>query len=123
MKNYNIVYCANSNNRYAAIVYSSSYVNPLDEIDVISKELRQHIGDRQEKKAIVFDLLLSNGESFNRFVEGVFDGSSISFDSLKTIDALDDDFLTNVNRFYKNNKNVLSRGVLSARQKFKYARH
>ena len=74
MNSFNIIY--EQHGKYSAIVYPVSYLNPIDEIQLISIELRKHL---PAGCYVLFDLLLSNGNNFNRFAEAFFDGNDINF--------------------------------------------
>lgn len=117
MINYNVVF--EECEKYSAIIYSLSYDNPIHDIQIISEELNKTIS---KSCYILFDLLLSNGENFNRFVEGYFDGAKISFDSLSVIDLPTETNLSRINSFYRKNPSVLNNGVLTNSQKLKYIR-
>jgi hypothetical protein len=64
MTNYSIDF--RKYNKYSAVIYSASYVNPFDSIAEITAEIKKHLTGTG---FLLFDLLLSNGDSFNRFVE------------------------------------------------------
>lgn len=106
-------------NKYQAIIYSISYNNPIQDIRGISEYMRKHI---HVDGYVLFDLLLSNGENFNRFAEGYFDGYEISFNSLKVIELTDAQEIQAINSFYQKNKNFLNNSVLSPSEKFRYAK-
>ena len=68
---------------FSTVVYAISFENPLQELSSISRELTSII---HKPCNVLFDLLLSNGDEFNRFVLGKFDGTNIDYDSLRIID-------------------------------------
>ncbi|WP_418750025.1 type II toxin-antitoxin system RnlB family antitoxin [Frisingicoccus sp.] len=105
--------------KYQAVIYSVSYNNPIHDIREISEYMRKHI---DVEGYVLFDLLLSNGENFNRFTEGYFDGYEISFNSLKVIELTDAQEIQAINSFYQNNRKLLDNSVLSPSEKFRYAR-
>lgn len=107
------------NSKYEVVIYSISYNNPIHDIQEISEYMREHI---DVEGYVLFDLLLSNGENFNRFAEGYFDGHEISFASLKVIELTDVKEIQAINSFYQNNRNLLNNSVLSPSEKFRYAR-
>lgn len=107
------------NDKYGVVIYSLSYNNPLHDINSISLSLRQQ---RTSPSYVLFDLLLSNGVNFNRFVEGYFNGQTITFDSLSIVDIDDRYQIEYINSYYRNNPAVLNKGVLSASEKMRFAR-
>lgn len=68
--------------RNAVVVFATSCCNPLSNMDQLSNELSHTI---QESCDILFDLLLSNGDSYNRFVMCKFDGTAIVRESIDII--------------------------------------
>ena len=115
MNSYNIIY--EQHGKYSAIVYPVSYVNPIDEIQLISLELREHL---PAGCYILFDLLLSNGDNFNRFAEVFFDGGDISIESV-SITEVPSDELQRLNYYYRGKTKELSKSVLSAKERYKFA--
>ena len=117
MQNF-IIYEDKKIQNYDMIAYSTSFVNPLSDIKELSNELHTEI---RKIGYILFDLLLSNGESFNRFVVGYYNGNELERNSLQIIEINDDSTLKDINSFYKENKSYLNKGVLTSSQKYRYA--
>jgi len=115
MNSYNIIY--EQHGKYSAIVYPVSYVNPFDDIQLISVELREHLS---AGCYILFDLLLSNGDNFNRFAEVFFDGGDISMGSV-SITEVPTEELQRLNHYYRGKTRELSKSVLSAKERFIFA--
>lgn len=115
MSSYNIVY--KKYGKYSAIIYPVSYINPLEDIDQISLDLKRNIkcGD-----CVLIDLLLSNGDNFNRFAEFCYDGNEIKIDSI-SITKVSDEQINVLNAYYKGKIIELSNSVLTPRERFKYA--
>lgn len=107
-----------SSQHYPVVVYSTSYLNPLQNVDDISMELHEK---RNVPCDVLFDLLLSNGEEFNRFVLGHFDGQNIDYNSLKVIN-LSNEVVNIINKYYGKRLNNLNNSVLTSSQKIKYAK-
>jgi hypothetical protein len=92
MKNYEITTIDND----LMAVMSTTYIRPIDCKLEIEKELQS----RCYNGTVIFDLLLSNGDEFNRFAQSYFDGCK--FGLFEIIDRN----LVNVNKFnqfYKHN--------------------
>ena len=117
MTDYNIVYW--NNDVYKIIIYSNSYINPIQYLKEISKEIQKHV---DKKVSILFDMLLSNGENFNRFATAIFDGKEIQFNTIEIINITDESLLKKINFFYKTNLKALNNSVLSPSERYKYAR-
>ncbi len=115
MNSYNIVY--EQHGKYSAIVYPISYVNPIDDIQLISVELRNHLS---AGCYVLFDLLLANGDNFNRFAEGFFDGDDISEKSVSIIQVPNEE-LQCLNHYYRGKIKELNKSVLSAKERYKFA--
>lgn len=104
---------------YGAVIYSVSYLNPLEDMESISNELITKV---KKPCTILFDLLLSNGDEFNRFVAGYFDGRHVSYDSLKIVSFDDAATLRTIDHYYHGKFACLNRGVLSPAQRMRYAK-
>lgn len=102
---------------YEAVICATSYINPVENLSDISKDLK---GTKPGR--ILFDLLLANSDEFNRFAEGQFNGQKISYSSLRTVKINDQDTLKHTNSFYTQNKQLLNNGILSSGEKLRFAR-
>lgn len=115
MNSFNIIY--EQYDKYAAIVYPVSYLNPIDNLQVISVELRKHLS---ADCYILFDLLLSNGDNFNRFAEVLFDGNRLVSNSVNVAMIASED-INKLNLYYRGRTKELSKSVLSAKERFRFA--
>lgn len=103
--------------KYGIMIHSTSYQNPIDSIDEISCVLKSkynYIG------AVLFDLLLTHGLSFNRYVEGLFDGEKINYSSLRVVKDIDEEIQKQANQYYFNNRKLLNKGVLPKVDRFSF---
>lgn len=105
--------------KYRAVVYALSYNNPLHDISSISTTLREMIAS---PGYVLFDLLLSNGANFNRFVEGFFNGKTVVFDSLNVVELRDFHQIECINSYYRNNPTILNNSVLSPSEKMRFGK-
>ncbi|WP_179863436.1 MULTISPECIES: type II toxin-antitoxin system RnlB family antitoxin [Bacillus] len=112
MKSYEIQKVHNSQ-AYSYVVYSTSYINPLDEIDYIQQEF----GNQFEGK-VLFDLLLSNGISPNRFLEVEFDGYQFVDSSFRALENVDVLIRETSGTFYRNRPDYLANSILPNAQQF-----
>lgn len=103
--------------QYNAIAYSTSLINPLSNLCEVSNILKcNHINSGH----ILFDLLLSNGENFNRFVAGYYNGIELERESLEIIQISDIEILKVINLFYKGNSDYFKNSALTTSQKCRY---
>lgn len=104
--------------KYVCAIHAASYMNPLHNVKRLEETLQEmHI----PSGTILVDLLLANGENFNRFVEADYDGQHLNMNDVRVVepDAAD---IKLMNSFYKGKAQLVSGGVLSASQRFQFAR-
>ena len=99
---------------YPYIVFSTCYMNPLDHKEVLEKNL-QEIG---AKGKILFDLLLSHGNTPDRFYEAFFNGKKINGKSLISTESISKKVKEISIDFYHSQQHFLENSVLSKAQKF-----
>lgn len=63
----------NTDKDEVCLVFSLSYINPLDVLWEVEENLREF----PRCTRVIFDLLLSNGNTSNRFFEAYFDGRKL----------------------------------------------
>lgn len=87
------------------LVLSTIYESPLD----YASKIEEDLSARDFTGKALFDLLLCNGNVYNRFAEATFKGGKIDRSSMKTIDPTElDDSITEVSEsFYKANPLLL----------------
>ena len=102
--------------KYEAVVYATSYRNPFEEIGKIEMDISNQIPNGG---FILFDMLLSNGDSFNRFAEAYFDGNKIQKDTITVVD-MEKPLIKSINEFYKGKAVELDNSVLTQSEKMKY---
>lgn len=112
MKNYNIDY--NTFIKYKAIVYSASYINPINDIDNIANDL---VEKSISAGYVLFDFLLSNGNNFNRFAEVYFNGKSIEKETIYTISFSNKNDISTLNSHYTGRFKELNNSILSSKEK------
>ncbi|MGO4348141.1 type II toxin-antitoxin system RnlB family antitoxin [Paenibacillus sp. MCAF9] len=106
LKNYEIQKSGN-NEGYPFIIFSTSYMSPIDDIICIEHDLQS-----QYKGKVLFDLLLSNGVSSNRFVEAEFNGEHFDYSSFKTLRSVCIAIKKESTEFYKNHTDFLENSTL-----------
>jgi Antitoxin to bacterial toxin RNase LS or RnlA len=87
------------------VVFSTSYINPISYLPTIEEDL----GKMDSSGKIIFDLLLSNGHSFNRFVEVAICNGKVDRRSMKVIDSssLDKSIISFTDNFYKSHPSLV----------------
>lgn len=99
---------------YPYIVFSTSYINPMDEMEALKKDL-QGLG---VEGIILFDLLLSHGNNPDRFYKAFFNGDAIVEDSLKNV-LIVPKRINNISlNFYHSQQQLLNKSVLTKPQKY-----
>lgn len=63
------------------VVFSVSHHSPTEQLDSIAKELLK----KQFKGVVIFDMLLSNGNTKQRYFESMFNGTNFLSESFKNI--------------------------------------
>lgn len=100
------------------IMFPSSYINPMKNISSLESNICDFVN---RPCTILVDLLLCNGNCFNRFFELHFDGKHIDRDTIEIV-SLDSDDEKKVNEFYKLNKKLLFDSVLAPSEYMTYIR-
>ena len=97
------------NPEFGYVVYSASYMSPLDQLNSIERELsrRGYVGP------VVFDLLLSVGNSETRFQVMHFDGLKLSLRTAKTLTQQKEEFRRRSAQFYQKNYDKLDMSILT----------
>lgn len=106
MRNYEIQRFDNMS-EYPYVILSTSYVSPLDDIMDIEHELQPYY-----KGKILFDLLLTNGVSSNRFIEAEFDGRKFNYSSFKPLNQVDTEIKKGSSEFYRKHTELLENSIL-----------
>lgn len=106
MKNYEIQRFDNIG-EYPFVIFSTSYVSPIETIMDIEQDLEALF-----KGKVLFDLLLSNGVSSNRYLEANFDGKQFDYSSFRSINEIDTEIKKESCEFYRKNKGLLENSIL-----------
>lgn len=99
---------------YSAIVFSVTYVNPIDQIEEIERELEKS----NMSGKVLIDLLLSHGNTPDRFYEAFFNGKTFIDHTLKITKPLSKKLIDISLDFYHKRQHYLEQSVLSKAQKF-----
>jgi hypothetical protein len=98
---------------YRYIVWSVGFLSPTDYLDEVAADLAQ----RGVRGAILFDLLLSNGNGYNRFVEAKFDGRAFDIGSFRVVQM--DKAIRQVSLdFYRQHEDFLNASILPKTTQF-----
>lgn len=111
MKRYHII---NLDSDSRKVVVATSYVSPLSEIASISDELREisYKGD------VIFDLLLSNGFSSNRFLRISFNGEILEHSGIEILTQMESNILNEIYTFLSENPHYIKASSLPEPQKY-----
>ena len=97
------------------IVYSISFHSPTEQIKSIEKELI----NKDFKGKVIFDFLLTNGDTKQRYFETFFDGKEINLNNFKNIFEKSNELKKISLEFYfKNFKYVEQSEIVSKSTKF-----
>lgn len=111
MKTYEILKVHNP--AYSYLILSTSYLSPLDDIDDIEYDLKE-----TSKVKVLFDMLLTNGISSNRFIEAEFNGGKFEISSFRPLQAVDLSLKTESLNFYRDNSYLLDDSILPRSHQF-----
>ncbi|MEH2449699.1 MAG: type II toxin-antitoxin system RnlB family antitoxin [Nostoc sp.] len=89
------------------IIFCTTYINPISYLPIIEQELSKINFNGK----IIFDLLLSNGYSSNRFVKADVHEFKVNRRSMSVVDSssLDDSLITKIHEFYKSHPYIVER--------------
>lgn len=94
---------------YKYIVYPTTYINPLARINTLNMQLEEY---NLDAGWILFDLLLCNGDNYNRFVKAYYDGEKVETSSIELVEDVSNDNVKMIEKYYSEDKTVLKNGVL-----------
>ena len=103
-----------NNSKYEYLVLFTSYADSLADISEIVKYLQKKNCVSGE---LLFDLLLVNGNSFNRFVEAYYDGRNLNPDTYNIVENIDSTIKNRTKLIIKRNMKYLSNSVLTNSEK------
>lgn len=95
------------------LVLSTSYASPLSSVFIISDELAK----QNYKGEVLFDLLLSNGFTPNRFLSMQFDGTKLLPQTTKKIEGIPEKLLKEIYAFYYEHTEYVEQSSLPDVQK------
>ena len=102
---------------HTVIVFSMTYINPISYLPNIEEDL----GKMNFSGKLIFDLLLSNGNSSNRFVEVTVNKAKIERRSMKVIEhsSLEPYLIKKSREFYMSHQFIVdSSNILLDEEKF-----
>jgi Antitoxin to bacterial toxin RNase LS or RnlA len=88
------------------VIFSTTYINPISYLPTIEEDL----GKINYCGRIIFDILLTNGHSFNRFAEAIVQNGKFDRKSFKLIEysSLNYSVLRKIDAFYKANSYLVT---------------
>lgn len=111
MKAYDILEFKND---YKYVVLATSYENPIDVLDEIEYELSL----KQYSGKVLFDLLLCNGMSDNKYIEMEFDGEHFLLSSSKILNQISNIIENFIYRYLKDRPLLIKNSVLPKAQQY-----
>lgn len=100
--------------KYKLIIFSTDYISPIDYLS----EIEDYLKTKNYLGEIIFDLLLVNGNSENRFIEAFFNGEKFSRKSFMIVNKLSNEIKNVTTEFYFNNLSIVENSRLSNPIKF-----
>lgn len=85
---------------YRFVIFATCGINPLSEISEIEKELTKRDGSCD----VLFDLLLSNGETSNRYLTAFFDGTRFCPETFTVLQSPPKEFKKIASEYYARNR-------------------
>lgn len=99
----------NSSLEYRYIVYPTTYINPLARMGTLNMQLEDQ---NLDASWILFDLLLCNGDNYNRFAKAYYDGTKVDTVSIELVEDISSDDIKMIEQYYSEDKTTLKKGVL-----------
>ncbi|MCR1834290.1 type II toxin-antitoxin system RnlB family antitoxin [Oceanobacillus caeni] len=96
------------------VVVATSYVSPLSQVYAIALELKS-IGYQGD---VIFDLVLSNGFSSNRFLRTDFDGEQLNISKIEVLPKLKSNILDELYVFFYEHPQYVKASSLPEPQKY-----
>ncbi|HEY9827801.1 MAG TPA: type II toxin-antitoxin system RnlB family antitoxin [Stenomitos sp.] len=103
------------NSRYSCIVFCNNYYSPIDYFNDLDKDLCE----LKLKGYIVFDLLLVNGMSNNRFAECYYDGKRLDINNLRVV-AVDNYIVNKSRKYFMSQNDYIENSTLTRAAKFRF---
>ncbi|WP_453992366.1 type II toxin-antitoxin system RnlB family antitoxin [Bacillus nitroreducens] len=111
MKRYHILDLKSDSRK---VVVATSYVSPLSQVYSIAYELKS-MGYKGE---VIFDLVLSNGFSSNRFLKIEFDGEKLNVGKVEVLSQVKHSILDEIYKFFYEHPDYVKASSLSKPQKY-----
>lgn len=102
------------NEDYHYIIVATSYVNPMD----ILYDIEYNLENNNYKGNVVFDLLLCNGISANRYIEMYFNGTTFDVAKYKILDDVSIKVKKKVYQYYSQHIELVENSSLPKAQAF-----
>ena len=100
--------------KYCCVIFSLSYINPLESWGVIEQELFV----KKLRGIVLIDLFVTNGVN-NRFFSFEFNGSKINASSIKSVEAVSDELKKISSTFYCKHINLINKTTITNENLFK----
>jgi Antitoxin to bacterial toxin RNase LS or RnlA len=111
MKRYHILDLKSDSRK---VVIATTYVSPLSQVHFIARELNT-IGYKGE---VIFDLVLSNGFSSNRFLKTDFDGEQLNIGKIEVVSKVKCNILDELYSFFYEHPEYVKESSLPEPQQY-----
>lgn len=102
-------------NKALTLATATSFESPLSNLSDISLELASKVGPKSQ--LVVFDLLSSNGDEWNRFITMEFNGRKLVRNTYKILETNNSDLYEDLKllqtTYFEQNPNYLAASILS----------
>lgn len=98
----------------SALIFSTNFDSPMNNLGSVEIELHNN----GVKGQVFFDLLLSNGNTSDRYYSAFFDGVKLIEDSIKKVVKPPQDIQEKSRSFYYKRPHILKNSVLNKTQRF-----
>lgn len=105
-----------NNSKYKYLILFTSNIESIMDVEGVSSCLRKNNCLPGE---LLFDLLLVNGNAFNRFVEAYYDGEKLDPKTYNIVDVVDSSITNRAKTFFRNNSKFLNNSILTMPEKRK----
>jgi hypothetical protein len=94
------------------VIFCTTYVNPISYLPSIENDLKKALFNGK----VIFDLLLANGYTSNRFIQASVVDNKIDKGSMKVINRVSNLVLEKSREFYKNNRSFIEDSSLTDKE-------
>ncbi|WP_179413427.1 type II toxin-antitoxin system RnlB family antitoxin [Mucilaginibacter sp. E4BP6] len=87
--------------------------NDSTRFDCLLPFVNEELKAKKFQGQIVFDLLLSNGNTNRRYFQSIFNGEKVDIANLSRLEHVPDEFIQISNKYLREHQQILNYGILS----------